>query len=1251
MEETSGLTMTFHPTELQRRAETFAPLAIEDLNTHLSKASRMVLAILRHNITQEIWQAEPQNAFVWVKGRDKVTVDEVRNAYLSRSEKPGLQFDLKIADFSPPGHMKMSQLASGPARILVFVAVDLNPPRPASITPKRQPLQPVKRQLSTPLRHSQDEARSLKTDHERRNTPIRERLQAARQPTVPRRSNGEVKREHADTQPPMGSVAAAQALLDGQLHGNADVDDDYKPRAQDEPFPASQEQEDEKPQKRGAQIQALLKETSPERLEAAVTAGAKVLDELRLPLLNLPGNNDAVSWLEQIETVRKLAARTRTIVGVVGNTGAGKSSVINAMLDEERLVPTNCMRACTAVVTELSYNDSASEKSKYRAEIEFIQENDWRKELEILFKEVIDENGGISRDAQNPDTEAGIAYAKIRAVYHKYTKDMLGKATVDSLMRVKGVQSVLGTTRRLNESNPSVFYKRLQGYVDSKEKEQVKLDKNGNKITNPHREFEFWPLIKVVKIYTKAVDDKAAKSLLGNTFKRQLKYDGTYSAVTFICSKTDDISRTEASESLGLEEYRELEERQDDIDRKKRVLNKELKELKNKKDDHEEAIDQIENDIEAWEDLEGNVEDGKTVYAPSNKSSKKRKSDDEKPTASRKRRKISADSDDESEAVGGAAPAESQRQPLTSDDIFEKLADLKQLKKEARRERTSIDGEITALKEKLKPIEAEEKEIDAKMSAICIRGRNEYSRDAIRQDFADGIRELDQENAEEEDPDAFDPTEDIRDYEQVAKDLPVFCVSSRAYQKLEGRFKKDKDVPGFESKDQTEIPQLQFHCKKLTEKGREAGCRRFLNSLTQFLTSLGLWSSDDGSGKNNLNGKQRDMERDYLNKRLKELERALEKAVAETMEDVEQTLNDQIFDKFAPAIDAASDAAGPTSAKWGAHKNDGGLYWGSYKATVKCNGVFSSAAAGARDFNGDLTEPLYKQLASTWEKAFQRRLPHILQSFTRAGSDLLRKFHATVAERCRQKGHGVARIGVLQAQLQTYQAIFADLATMTIAGISEGQREINREFTPVIAAAMQDAYDWCTNETGKGQYNRMKSMMASHVEQERSSMFTDAADQVRQSLTAMCKRVRESMLEKSDSIYTGVHRDYMSLIGNVDVKFEFGRQERQLRGDVDEIIDKADDYFQEVIDADLSDLDTKDEPVADEGDTEEDNDDVLASESEVDADEDNDDLESSARDGSVEADGSGVSASGGAETPTMDDSDVEEGDFQPSSPS
>lgn len=55
----------------------------------------------------------------------------------------------------------------------------------------------------------------------------------------------------------------------------------------------------------------------------------------------------------------------------------------------------------------------------------------------------------------------------------------------------------------------------------------------------------------IVAPINRAVDDKAAKSLLGESSKRQLKMDGGFSAVTFICSKTDDISLLEAQDSLG----------------------------------------------------------------------------------------------------------------------------------------------------------------------------------------------------------------------------------------------------------------------------------------------------------------------------------------------------------------------------------------------------------------------------------------------------------------------------------------------------------------------------------------------------------------------------------------------------------------------------------------------------------------------------------------------------------------------------
>jgi hypothetical protein len=275
--------------------------------------------------------------------------------------------------------------------------------------------------------------------------------------------------------------------------------------------------------------------------------------------------------------------------------------VINAILDEERLVPTNCMRACTAVVTQMSWNPSDDENDKYRAEIEFIKPAEWESELRVLFQEVIDGSGGISREVSNPESQAGIAYAKIRAVYWRLTKDDLIRSSIEELMMDHTVRGLLGTAEHIRDRHCDTFYKTVQHYVDSKEKLELTKeakneeednskgtgDKNKKKKKKKKetrkRKQEFWPSIKVVRLYVKAdalstgavlvdlpgiadsnaaraaiaeqymkqctdlwivspihraVDDKAAKHLLGSTFRRQLKYDGTYSAVTFICSKT-----------------------------------------------------------------------------------------------------------------------------------------------------------------------------------------------------------------------------------------------------------------------------------------------------------------------------------------------------------------------------------------------------------------------------------------------------------------------------------------------------------------------------------------------------------------------------------------------------------------------------------------------------------------------------------------------------------------------------------------
>lgn len=63
---------------------------------------------------------------------------------------------------------------------------------------------------------------------------------------------------------------------------------------------------------------------------------------------------------------------------------------------------------------------------------------------------------------------------------------------------VDGVSSVLGTTKTVANKNADIFYERLNRYVNSTEKKDKKKEKS------MPLAMEYWPLIKVVRIYTKA---------------------------------------------------------------------------------------------------------------------------------------------------------------------------------------------------------------------------------------------------------------------------------------------------------------------------------------------------------------------------------------------------------------------------------------------------------------------------------------------------------------------------------------------------------------------------------------------------------------------------------------------------------------------------------------------------------------------------------------------------------------------------
>jgi hypothetical protein len=118
-----------------------------------------------------------------------------------------------------------------------------------------------------------------------------------------------------------------------------------------------------------------------------------------------------------------------------------------------------------------------------------------------MFSDLLDANGKVSREASSMESDAGVAYQKIKAVYPQKTREMLAHASAQALANEPAVRGILGTKKDLKSGTAKDLYARLQHYVDSKEK---LTSGTTDQRRNVNAAMEHWPLIKVVRIYTKA---------------------------------------------------------------------------------------------------------------------------------------------------------------------------------------------------------------------------------------------------------------------------------------------------------------------------------------------------------------------------------------------------------------------------------------------------------------------------------------------------------------------------------------------------------------------------------------------------------------------------------------------------------------------------------------------------------------------------------------------------------------------------
>lgn len=107
-------------------------------------------------------------------------------------------------------------------------------------------------------------------------------------------------------------------------------------------------------------------------------------------------------------------------IALVGTTGAGKSTFLNALLRQE-VLPVGVMEPCTAFVTTVRHSDEPG----YRATIEFITEEEWEQDLDYLAT-TFEPEPGEDEEQEVTRQMARAARARIEAVFGKAALDVPG---------------------------------------------------------------------------------------------------------------------------------------------------------------------------------------------------------------------------------------------------------------------------------------------------------------------------------------------------------------------------------------------------------------------------------------------------------------------------------------------------------------------------------------------------------------------------------------------------------------------------------------------------------------------------------------------------------------------------------------------------------------------------------------------------------------------------------------------------------
>jgi hypothetical protein len=546
---------------------------------------------------------------------------------------------------------------------------------------------------------------------------------------------------------------------------------------------------------------------------------------------------------------------------------------------------------------------------------------------------------------------------------------------------------------------------------------------------------------------------------MGESFKRQLQFDGTYSNTIMICSKTDDISVTEATKSMDDEWrpkvmeiksqiaqagilYQEKTAAAEEQNHRIKIMDLTLKETDTR-------FGELAVGLLATGDDEIKVSPGKRKLS-------------EPPLPDVKSPSLGTD-------TRRTSPMhETPEIMMSRSEAQVEFESLRTKKDEISKIRKGLVEELSVLLKEQKDLSIQTEGLKAEEKRQCVLFRNAYARSAVRKQFIQGIRELDQDQAIEQDAAKFDPSEELRDYKELANKLEVFSVSSRAYLKLSGKLKDDDKLTGFECKDDTEIPLLQRRAMLLADSTRASACRVFLKEFLQLFRSLVIQIVMDEAPLELEKG-LKDGECRHLKAALAELRLQFESAERALWEGWKQ--NERcILNKMQLGVQTCHREVRDTASSWFKPKKQGGIQYSTFLALCRRKGQFAGCN-GHIDLNEDVIKPLKQSFARRWERVFTEFNPGALQAHGNTCARFLREFRIDMDSRDQLKKSGRSLRAVSEL-VKGWEEALQDISAQK-EFLTSHERQATRAMTPAIASIMASAYDQCVEEKGESHSEKL----------------------------------------------------------------------------------------------------------------------------------------------------------------------------------